>query len=200
MISHTTEQLVALKGITKIVYLLSFEIGNTTYRFSSGDAEVYHAANPYYPGFIDEMPDIEITSQPTTNDISIDFYDESKVLSTALLSQNWMNKPLKATKQILDANGNVILNKIAFQGYLSDFSIDAQKSITEITASSIWADFEKTSGIKTNAKSQQRYYPNDTAFEHSQSAVDKVYWGKDGPKTQGSTVPSSPYGSPRVQP
>jgi hypothetical protein len=188
MIPVTTQELAALKDSPRVKYLLEFTIGATTYRLSNTDSTEVNGLNQYIPGFIDEMPDIEITSDPKTNDVSIELADPERIFITAFLSQPWMNRTCTIFKVIEDKNGDVILTKNAFQGFLSDFSINSEQSTIEITASSIWADFEKTAGIKTNAKSQQRYYPTDTAFEHSSKAIEKVYWGKDAPGVSGGTV------------
>nr|WP_136252881.1 hypothetical protein [Ningiella ruwaisensis] len=186
MISHTAGQLAKLKDKPRVFYTLEFQVGTTTYRFNNTDVVKVYLSQNYLPGFIDEMPEIEITAQPKTNDISIDFSDPEGVLINAFLGASWMNKPCKIRKHIHDSDDNQILVKSAFEGLLSEVKINTEKSELEVTASSIWADFEKTAGIKTNSKSQQRYYPTDTAFDHAAKAKEKVYWGKDAPSGTGS--------------
>lgn len=185
MIAHTVSELAALKAEPRVFYLFEFELGATTYRFTNSDLTESYLGNSYLPGFIDEVAEIEITGSPKINSIDIKLHDADNSISTLLLGSSWMNKPFKFLKVIQSATGSNILVKNAFEGLISDFAIDPDSSEVEITTSSIWADFEKVSSIKTNPKSQQRHYPNDTAFEHSASAMKKVYWGKDSPAASG---------------
>jgi hypothetical protein len=181
MRTHTTAQLAALKDSPRIYYALNFRITDTVYRFTTTDTAKTVLGQSYIPGFLDEMDEIEITSQPRVNDNTVVFSDPQLALTTALLSGKWMNQPATIYKVFEDKLGVQFLVKNAFEGLISEYSLNYEDSTVELTISSVWADFEKQSGIKTNAKSQQRYYPNDTAFEHSSSALEKIYWGKDAP-------------------
>ena len=200
MITHTVSELSALKAEPRVFYLFEFELGVTTYRFTNSDLTEDYLGNSYLPGFIDDVDEIEITAAPKINGIDINLHDADNAISTLLLGSNWMNKPFKILKVIENAGGSVILVKNAFEGLISDFAIDPDSSEVSITTASIWADFEKQSGIKTNSKSQQRHYPSDTGFEHSSSAVNKVYWGKDAPSSSTFTGNASPGSSRFVQP
>ena len=194
MISHTPQVLASLKDSPRVFYALSFVVTDTTFRFTNADTVKTVSGQQYIPGFLDEMDEIEITSEPKTNDNTIVFSDPDRAMTTAFLSGKWMNKPCAIFKVFEDKNGAQILTKSAFDGFISDYSIDYEASTVEITVSSVWADFEKQSGIKTNPKSQQRFYPNDTAFEHSASAMKKIYWGKDAPRGPSGYAGSSTSG------
>ena len=177
----TTEQLSALKDAPRSFFLLDFEVGETAYRFTSSDNAEFFEGNNYIPGFLDDMPEIEITSAPRMNEVKIQMPDPDKTISTLFLSSSWMNKSARVTKIINDRDGNLIFSENAFQGLLSGFSIDPESSQFTLIMSSVWADFERVSGVKTNPSSQQRFFPFDTAFEHAVNAKDKLYWGKDAP-------------------
>lgn len=178
MIPHTAQQLAALKDSPRAVYCLEFNIGSTTYAFTNSDRD---ASPNYLAGFLDGDIEIEITSAPKINDIDIELNDADGTLATAFLSGAWMNQQFRIEKQLRDKFDEIILTKVAFEGLLSDISIDTEASTIEQVVSSIWSDYEKVSGIKTNPKSQQRYYPNDTAFEHAANAKNKIYWGREAP-------------------
>jgi hypothetical protein len=201
MIAYTNQLLADLKDKPRIFYVLKFVINATTYRFTNADTVKVIGGETYIPGFLDEMEEIEITSEPRTNDNGIVFSDPDRAITTAFLSGKWMNKTCSIIKVFENKNGVQILSKNAFEGLISDYSIDYEGSTVEATVSSIWADFEKQSGIKTNPKSQQRFYPNDTAFEHSAKATNKVYWGKDAPAGTGggAGIPAgSKFPTPRA--
>ena len=184
MMTYTQSQLEKLKAGPVVSYLIRFNIGNTTYRLTSQDKSVSYNSETYSPGFNLKVGGIEITSTPKTNDISISLVDVNASLVTELLSGNWINKDCAIFKLFQDQQGDTILVKSAFEGSLTGFEIDEESSTIDLTVTSVWADFEKASGIKTNLKSQQRYYPNDTAGRHSSEAIKKIYWGKDAPKSE----------------
>lgn len=183
MIAHTQAQLDALKAGPVVSYLIKFDIGNTTYRLTTQDHVVNYSVHTYTPGFNVSVDRIEITSMPRTNDIKIELIDVNKTIVTELLSNAWMNKDCEILKLFQKPDGEVILVKSAFEGSLTDFEISEKDSKVELTMTSVWADFEKEAGIKTNLKSQQRFYPNDTAGRHASEAIKKVYWGKDAPRS-----------------
>lgn len=204
MINVTTTVLNQLKSAVGINYLVKFSAGASTYRFTTSDSTETYNSETYIPGYLDynAIEDVEVTSDPRINNTKIGIDAADNTILSAFLSGGWMNKPCQIIKVITSTDGVPILTKVAFDGLLSDFSIDANKSKVTLTVSSIWADYQKVSGIKTNPKSQQRYYATDTAFEHSQSAMKKLYWGADAPRNgTGSgggagnapgTVPGSP--------
>lgn len=189
MISHTQAQLDALEAGPVVTYCIKFSIGATEYRLTASDViEVYLAQN-YSPWDI-ELDDIEITSEPKTNDIKIQLGDPQNTFVTAILSDAWMNKECTIVKMFKNQQGQPFLSKIAFEGFLTAFSIDEGNSSVQLTITSVWADFEKQSGIKTNLKSQQRYYPLDTAGRHASDAIKKIYWGKESPQNPNNNTSS----------
>lgn len=182
MIPHTASQLARLKADPNINHLIKFQIGNTWYYLTDADVPIDYGGATYVPGYLDseQVGEIEVTSDPKTNDIPIDLEAHENTFVGLLLSSDWMNKPLTIYKYIWDDQGE-ILTKNAFQGLLSDFELSESSQTVSIIVSSIWADFEKTAGIRTNPASQNRWYPGDTAFKHAVQAMKKIYWGKAAP-------------------
>lgn len=206
MISHTAAQLARLKDKPSINHLVQFQIGDTWYYLTDADIPIDYAGATYVPGYLDseQIGDIEVTSEPKTNDISIDTQAHENTFVGLLLSGDWMNKPLTIYKHIWDEQG-AILTKNAFQGLLSDYELTEENNVASLVVSSIWADFEKTASIRTNPVSQQRYYPGDRAFEWAVQAMKKVYWGKANPNGNdtvgyGDTIIQPPGWEDRVEP
>jgi len=197
MIPHTAAQLARLKGKPRINHLVQFQIGDTWYYLTDADIPIDYAGATYVPGYLDseQIGDIEVTSEPKTNDISIDTQAHENTFVGLLLSGDWMNKPLTIYKHIWDDQGE-ILTKNAFQGLLSDFEITEEDNVASLVVSSIWADFEKTASIRTNPSSQQRFYPGDRAFEWAVQAMKKVYWGKASPTAAESSGFGGKIGKP----
>ncbi|MFW8589813.1 hypothetical protein ACOI22_03325 [Glaciecola sp. 2405UD65-10] len=169
-----------------ITYLIEMEVGATTYYFTTSDTNDTYNGNTYIAGVVDDesIEDIEITSTPKTDDSNISLHSPSATLKALFLNENYMNKPIKTLKHITNYFGDEIVTKTVFEGLISSVDINAEDNLIEITQSSIWADYERVTGIKTNTTSQQRHYPTDTAFDHASNAIDKVYWGQESPVTE----------------
>jgi hypothetical protein len=181
MISVTAAQRAALKEHVQLNTLCKFRIGTTWYYITNNDTETVYGGNTYSPGYLLDVDDIEINSTPKVEDSDIVIDGNDSIFTGLLLSQNWMNNPLQIIQLYNDKNGDLIRAEIAYDGLLSDVSIDTSGSYEiTLTVSSIWKDFEKQAGIKTNSTSQNIHYPNDTGFEHTAKATKSVPWGKSG--------------------
>jgi hypothetical protein len=182
MLSATTTQRNALKnGPVKIVNVCEFKLGNTWHYLTDDDVESVHGLNTYLPGYLEDIDDIELSSTPKVEDSNITLDGTDSTYIGLFLSQTYMNQPLIITRLYKDAAGDLIMSKVVYKGFITDREIDDQNQYTVTgTVSSIWKDFEKQAGIKTNATSQKRYYPSDTGFEHSAKATKATPWGKEG--------------------
>lgn len=199
MISLTTDQLERLKdnyiaGRTA-AYLIKKRINGDWLYITDRDTPIQYGGATYQPGYIDDqsVSDIEITSEPKTNDLDIDLDANENSFVAYFLNSGWANGPVTVYEQHWDDEG-AILTKNVFEGLIDDFSMDEKsRKITEKVAS-VWADFEKQAGTRTNSKSQQRFYPNDTGFDHVARAKRKIYWGKKtpSPAMSGGGSPSWP--------
>lgn len=190
MIAHTAQQLADLKAGHLVTRLVKFEIGSTWYYLTNGDREFLYGGELYQPGSIKRLGDVEITSEPKTNDNEIVIHTHNNAIQTAMLSDVWMNKTITQYKVRHKADQTIILAKIEFQGLISDYSIDEKSNALTVTSSSIWADFDKQIGIRTNLQSHQKYFPGDTGMRHSANAIKKIYWGKDNPANTGNSYVS----------
>ncbi|QJR79602.1 hypothetical protein CA267_001715 [Alteromonas pelagimontana] len=186
MIPLSTSQLDRLKrranqGRTSI-YLIKMKIAGTWYRLTDADMPITYNFEVYHPGYLngDDIDDFETTSDPKTNDITIPLDANEKTFVALFLGSGWMNGEVIVYEHHRDDEGE-IFTKNVYQGLLDDFSISEEKRQIDVNAASIWSDFEKTSGIRTNTASQQRFYPDDTGFRHVSKAQRKIYWGKEAP-------------------
>jgi hypothetical protein len=189
MISVTAAQRAALRTRHKRVLICKLKLGETYYYISNEDLPIEFQENTYAPGYLKDVGEIELTGVPKTDDTNIVIDGTDSIFFGLVQSQAWMNQPLIITSLIYDLNNALILSKVAYDGLISDFDID-DKTEYELTlkVSSIWKDFEKTAGIKTNYQSQSRHYSEDTAFEHSARATKDSPWGKE---SKGSTSSST---------
>lgn len=166
------------------VYLIKMKIGEQWVYITDADTEIEFGGAAYQPRYIDDesVDDIETTSEPKTNDLTIELDANENSFVALFLNEGWMNGPVTVYEQHRDELG-VILTKNVFEGLIDSRDLDPEKKkISEVVAS-VWADFEKSAGIKTNTKSQQRFYSSDTAFDHVARAKRKIYWGRQAPSS-----------------
>jgi hypothetical protein len=178
MISVTPAQREALKTRHKRILVCRLKLGNVFYFITNDDLPVLFGGYTYQPSYLKDVGEIELTGTP-----------KDSVFFGLIQSQNWMNQSLIVTSLVYDADNALILSKVAYDGLISDFDISTNGEY-ELTlkVSSIWKDFEKTSGIKTNYQSQSRHYPTDTAFEHSAKATKDIQWGKESTRARSNTT------------
>lgn len=186
----TPEYRAALRGPHKTLLGVEFTMGNQTYRLNNGDTEFTHSGNVYSPTYLKNVSDIEMTSAPKINEVDITLDAVDGIFAGLILSENWMNRKLTIRRFII-ANGAVAGASIIFVGLLGEFDLIESSRELDIKASSVWKDFEKTAGIRSNTASQQRFYPGDTALDHAAAATKDTYWGKEKPA---STTPSTSGG------
>jgi hypothetical protein len=58
-------------------------------------------------------------------------------------------------------------------------SENTKTSTISIVSSSVFYDFERVTGRRTNDKSQQTIFPGDRGMEFSTSAIGDIKWGRD---------------------
>lgn len=192
MIAHTAQQLTQLKAGHQVTRLVKMQIGDTWYYLTNGDREFSYFGRLYQPKLLSSISNVEITSELKISNVEIKLNTQDRTIQDAILSDVWMNKPVIQYKLRHDAQHTVFMDKIEFEGLLSDYVLDTSVNILPLLFSSIFIDWEKQVGIKTNLQSHQRYYEGDTGMRHSAGAKDKLYWGKDDPTrktTTGSTGP-----------
>jgi hypothetical protein len=194
MISVTAAQRDALRARHKRVLICKFKLSSTYFYISNEDLPIVFDGDTYSPGYLKDVGDIELTGTPKTDDTNIVIDGTDSIFFGLIQSQAWMNQPLIITSLVYDLNNALILSKIAYDGLISDIEIETKKEY-ELTlkVSSIWKDFEKTAGIKTNYQSQSRYYPNDTSFGHSARATKDIPWGKESKNVTSSTTNTSKF-------
>lgn len=202
MISHTQAQLDALRNEPSSNYLYAIQLGSTNYYLSDGDAEHTFGSETFIPGYIaDETEDIEVTSEPKTNDMDIVLLTHNSTFLTDILAGGWMNKPVQIYRRF-HKDGATILTLTVFKGLISSYSISEKDHTVTLTVASIWADYEKRAGMRTNVTSHQVHYPGDTGMRHAANATKKVYWGIESPISASNNSDGAAYGggSPKVPP
>lgn len=93
------------------------------------------------------------------------------------------NAPLTLYLAFIDDAGLIIPDPIeVFTGLVDNFEIKedvgGQSSVLTLTAASVWIDFERVAGRKTNTASQNIFFPGDQGFQFASQIVKDLSWGK----------------------
>jgi len=99
-----------------------------------------------------------------------------------LLNNNYMNKRVVIYRAILDSDYSFTSDDIftVFDGKIMNYSIrETDKSATVVmTVASLFADFERRNGRKTNPASQQIHFSGDLGMDFSAQIVKDIKWGR----------------------
>ena len=183
-------------------YLVKMNINGNFIYLTDRDAPVFFGGAHYQPGYIaaDSIDDIEVTSEPSTNEFTLTLDTRDGAFIPYFLNKGWNNSEVTVYEQHGDAQG-VIITLNVFEGFIDSRDINVKSKRIDVVLASVWADFEKQSGTKTNSGSHQKHFPNDTAFDHVARAKRKIYWGKNAPvaSSNGGSGGSDRFDAPRMQ-
>jgi hypothetical protein len=127
------------------------------------------------------VSEITETAELRVNSATITLSGVDQSYISVFLNNQYHGVQAKVWKVVLDSAANVIGDPIlAFDGNIDGFSLDESddQSTVEISVASHWANFEMTSGRKTNHNSQQLYFPGDLGFEFAPDTVEDIKWGR----------------------
>ena len=157
-------------------YLVKMNINGNMLYLTDRDAPVFYGGVYYQPGYItsDSIDEIEVTSEPSTNEFTLTLDARDGAFIPYFLNKGWNNSEVTIFEQHGDELG-VIITLNVFEGFIDSRDIIKKTMKIDVVLASVWADFEKQSGTKTNSGSHQKYFPDDTAFDHVARAKRKIY-------------------------
>ena len=99
-----------------------------------------------------------------------------------LLNNNYMNKRVVIYRAILDSDYSFTSDDVftVFDGRIMNYSIretDSTATVT-MTVASLFADFERKNGRRTNDASQQSVFSGDLGMNFSAEIVKDIKWGR----------------------
>jgi len=99
-----------------------------------------------------------------------------------LINNEYMNKRVVIYRAVLADDYTFTSDDVftVFDGIIMGYSIqESQDTATvTITVATQFADFERTSGRKTNTASQQVHFPSDLGMDFSAQIVKDLKWGR----------------------
>ena len=120
---------------------------------SISGSSVTYSASDFIMGISNFTEETDITKQ--TLDLTLSGADQAFI--STCLNENVVNDAVTIFRAFLekDKESNVVLKIVSH-----------------------WADFEKTSGRKTNNTSQQRFFSTDVGMDYSSETVLDIKWGR----------------------
>lgn len=99
------------------------------------------------------------------------------------LDYNYIDRSVKIHKLFLDASGAAVGNsRLIFDGRIDrpviKHDFEGKTASIGVTASSHWANFERTTGRYTNDSHQQSYFSGDECFEYAIDYEKEITWGQ----------------------
>lgn len=171
------------KPNVRMAHLLKIELSTPAlltnhYRDLTFNSETYLAN-----GALTKIPTVKDSLQIKSNIIPFELTSANQAYMSMFLTENPTNAKLTLWAAFVDETSTILADPIeAFAGYVDDWesseNIETNDSSIVLNAASIWGDFEKMAGRKTNSPSQQIYYPDDSGFEFAAQIVKDLKWGK----------------------
>ncbi len=166
------------------VHLLEITLGAMVYRMTNAYIPLIWGGNEYsQAGHFLNFSDIEESAQVEVSKLTISLSGIDQVYVNELLSEDYLDRPIRIYKAFLDSASDLILDPfLIFEGRIDSPVItenpDDGTAVISVSASNSWVDFERLIGRYTNHEAQSLHFPGDKGFEFASEVVGDVVWGK----------------------
>lgn len=162
-------------GFSTRVYLTnaSFDITSSV----SGTSRTY-LANGHLKG----ITGVNETNQPSKNTLVVSLSGVDQTYISIVLNENIINSDVFIYRGYLDASLALISDPfLLFYGTIDEYKItdDTNTARLNLTVTSHWGNFSKTSGRTTTDNSQKRFFPDDKGMTFSALTVRDIKWGRE---------------------
>jgi hypothetical protein len=144
---------------------------------SVSGSSVTYSASDFILGMSNFTEETDITKTSLT--ISLSGADQTFI--STVLNENVINDSVTIYRGFLDNTNSLIADPfLLYDGQIDSFSISESETSSTVSLAVVshWADFEKTSGRKTNNNSQQRFFSADVGMDFSSETVQDIKWGR----------------------
>lgn len=142
----------------------------------SGSSVTYNASD-----FIMGMSNFTEETDITKTSLTISLSGADQTFISTVLNENVINDAVTIYRGFLDNTNTLIADPfLLYDGQIDSFSISESETNSTVSLAIVshWADFEKTSGRKTNNNSQQRFFNTDVGMDFSSETVQDIKWGR----------------------
>lgn len=178
----------ALQERHTFAHLLKLQLGSTWYYLTDRDTSTEYIGQTWEPEFILEVGEYEQSQQPTVDDteFALTTADPLKTFLIPALQGLHILRSVELFRQTISSTGAAVYTEQVFKGRMTEYDYDPEVEEITFTASSVWSDYEKVSGLRTNVKSQSRFDATDQAFRHAANAMKEIPWGRPGGESTNS--------------
>ena len=144
---------------------------------SISGSSVTYSPSSFIMGISNFTEETDISRQ--TLDLTLSGADQTFI--STCLNENVVNDAVTIFRAFLDDSNSIINDPfILYKGTIDTFQITEKDKESNIVLKIVshWADFEKTSGRKTNNTSQQRFFSTDVGMDFSSETVLDIKWGR----------------------
>ena len=127
---------------------------------------------------------IQETGEAKVNQLNISLSGCSQTFTDLFLNNAYVDKRVVIYRVFFDDQLQIISTPVMmFDGEIQSFSINetGETSTVFVSSASVFYEFEKVNGRRTNETSQQGFFPNDRGMHYSSLTLDDILWGKPAP-------------------
>ena len=155
-------------NITDCIYELTSSVSGSSVTYSSSS-------------FLLSIPQFTEETDLTKTSLNLSLSGSSQTFISTVLNENVVNDSVDIYRGFLnDSNALIADPFLLYRGKIDSFDISEtdKASVVGLQIVSNWADFEKSSGRKTNNNSQQRFFSTDVGMDFSSQTVLDIKWGR----------------------
>ena len=173
-----------LKNEVRLLHFVEFHFDPASVYFTDAPIAFDYNSNTYLPtGDFLSFSEIRERDNLDAGNISITLSGVNTTNIGQALSGGYLDRKVIITRAFVDSTYTIIPDpSVIFDGNIISFEvredINAGTSILTWKAASMWSDFERTAGRRTNDNDQQVYYPGDRGFQFADDALKDIKWGR----------------------
>ena len=121
------------------------------------------------------------TGQARVNQINFALSGASKTITNLFLNNNYVDRRIVIYRHFFNNESVAIGTPVMlFDGEMTAFQINESgtSSTVSVTSSSVFYDFDRIAGRRTNTTSQQTHYAFDKGMDFASVVDDRIKWGK----------------------
>tara|TARA_R100000353_G_scaffold110786_1_gene79468 strand:- start:587 stop:1159 length:573 start_codon:yes stop_codon:yes gene_type:complete len=157
-------------------FITNFKVNISTTTTTSGGAQTFTAA-----GELLSFDTIRETPQIKTNQINLGLSGTSSTFTNIFLNNDYVDTRVVIYRVFFNSSLVQIDSPVMlFDGEIQSFAINetGKTSQVGVVCSSVFYEFEKINGRRTNESSQQQFFANDRGMQYSSLTVEDIKWGK----------------------
>ncbi len=159
------------------LYFTSAGYDLTTSTDTSGGVQTFYAQGKFM-----SHTAVNEREQPNIGTVNVTFTGVPDTFRNIALSDNYLHKEIRIYKAFFSSTdlSSLVDPVLWYSGRFTGANVVDSSDTSTVTfqTSAHFADFDFTSGRKTNDGSQQRFYPGDKFFEYTTEAISDIKWGK----------------------